>query len=324
MACPICNSSNLLPSYSLYDDRYGYPGKFQLVQCGTCKHAFLDGSFSSESLTNLYSNYYPRSALNLNDFRPYKEEGGFFAWLKGTKSAAFRWVPKNVRILDIGCGFGQALAYHRDRGCDVYGVEADQNIQRVAERFGFKVHVGLFSPEHYEPNLFDYITMSQVIEHVTDPVEVMRGIAKILKPGGMAILSTPNAGGLGARLYGRRWINWHIPYHLHFFSQQSLQLAAENAGMSLEKIETITPSDWLCYQWIHLLDFPHEGESSSFWNLKSGNPSILTQMVRKLIVATKLILVPQLITRLVDATGYGDNYIVILTKPKDGAVNRGS
>lgn len=314
MACPICNSSNLLPSHSLYDDRYGYPGKFQLVQCRTCKHAFLDSSFSSESLTNLYSNYYPRSALNLNDFRPYQEGSGFFDWLKGAKSAAFRWVPKNVRILDIGCGFGQALAYHRDRGCDVYGVEADQNIERVAERFGFKVHVGLFSPEHYESNSFDYITMSQVIEHVTDPVEVMCGIAKILKPGGMAILSTPNAGGLGAKLYGRRWINWHTPYHLHFFSQQSLQLAAENAGMSLEKVETITPSDWLCYQWIHLLNFPCESVPSTFWSIKHNKLTWLQIALRKLIMASKLVLLPQFITRIVDALGRGDNYLIVLKK----------
>ncbi|MDP2240445.1 MAG: class I SAM-dependent methyltransferase [Burkholderiales bacterium] len=274
----------------------------------------MDGDFSPELLGNLYSNYYPRSALNLEDFQPHQETHGFKAWLNGARSGAFRWVPRNVRVLDIGCGFGESLGYHQARGCDVYGVEADMNIRRVADKFGFKVHVGLFDPKLYAPNSFDYVTMSQVIEHVTDPVETLRGIAQVLRLGGAAILSTPNANGWGAKIFGSRWINWHTPYHLQFFSIRSLELAAEKAGLIVERIETVTSSSWLCYQWIHLLSYPGEGAPSSFWSVKPRSLWQPKVLMNKIIMATQLILLPQLITRFVDFIGRGDSYLIVLKK----------
>lgn len=314
MICPICNSSNSLPVQRLYDDRYGYPGAFQLLKCSDCEHLFLEGNFPPELLSNLYSNYYPRSSLNLDDFRPHRDTSGIKVWLDGAKSGAFRWVPRNVKVLDIGCGFGESLGYHQARGCDVCGVEADQNIGRVADKFGFKVHVGLFDPNIYAPNSFDYVTMSQVIEHVTDPVATLRGVAQVLKPGGTAILSTPNATGWGAKIFGARWINWHTPYHLQFFSIRSFELAAEKAGMIVERIETVTSSSWLCYQWIHLLSYPKEGAPSSFWNIKPRSLWKPNVLINKAIMATRLILLPQLITRFTDSIGCGDNYLVVLKK----------
>lgn len=313
ISCPICSYSVTPVFLKLYDDRYGYPGTFQLLNCANCDHKFLEGEFSPALLSNLYSNYYPRSEMDLDSFKPHQEAHGFKAWLTGAKSGAFSWVPRNVRVLDIGCGFGESLGYHGARGCEVYGVEADQNIRRVADKYGFKVHMGLFDPNLYDPEFFDYVTMSQVIEHVTDPVETMRGIAQILKVGGTAILSTPNANGWGAKLFGKRWIHWHTPYHLQFFSIRSLELAAQKADLIVDRIETVTSSNWFCYQWIHLLTYPIAGVPSNFW---SANTDLrLHQMLmKKLIMASKLVLIPQLITRLADAMGCGDNYLIILRK----------
>jgi 2-polyprenyl-3-methyl-5-hydroxy-6-metoxy-1,4-benzoquinol methylase len=262
--CPVC--SNAVRHYkTLFDDRYGYPGLFQLTRCDHCGHMSLQTTFSPGSLTRLYTDYYTRSAIRLEDYHPHKEVSGFRAWLNGERCSAYAWVPENVRVIDIGCGFGETLGYHKERGCEVYGVEADENIRRVAERYGFKVHVGLFDPDLYEPGSFDYVTMDQVIEHMSNPVEALRGVARVLKPGGVAILSTPNANGWGARLFGRYWINWHAPYHLHHFSGKSMAMAAEQAGMALEQVRIITSSEWLFYQWIHLVTFPKMGVPSSFW-----------------------------------------------------------
>jgi 2-polyprenyl-3-methyl-5-hydroxy-6-metoxy-1,4-benzoquinol methylase len=314
MPCPICHSSARESVYNLYDDRYGYPGIFSLLRCNQCGHRSLQVKFSPAELRNLYSNYYPRSTYNLDRHQPYPEVTGFGAWLDGSKSATFRWVPRNVRVLDIGCGFGESLGYHRARGCDVYGVEADENIRRVTEKFGYRVHVGLFDPNMYESNFFDFVTMSQVIEHVTEPVATLRGIAKILKPSGTAILSTPNAGGWGAGVFGRRWINWHTPYHLHFFSKQSLYGAAEAAGLKVDRVVTITPSAWLSFQLIHLINYPSLGTPSVFWAPGSSHPCLSHLLFRKLIMATRLILLPQLISRFFDAIGRGDNFIIVLKK----------
>lgn len=229
------------------------------------------------------------------------------------KRSAYCWVPKNVRILDIGCGFGETLGYHKSRGCEVYGVDADENVRRVADKFGFKVHVGLFDPNNYEPNYFDYVTMDQVIEHVTDPLATMRGIATVLRGGGRAILSTPNVGGWGARLFRRRWINWHAPYHLQHFSRRSMTIAAAQAGLAVERAMTITSSEWLCYQWIHLFTFPKMGEPSLFWSPKGkGREKAQTRL--KMFARVHRTKVDHIVTRLFDFLDIGDNYVYFLRK----------
>ena len=70
-----------------------------------------------------------------------------------------------MRVLDVGCGFGQTLAYHAKRGCDAHGIDADENLLRVAERYGLNARVGLFKAADYPADSFDYVTLDQVIEH---------------------------------------------------------------------------------------------------------------------------------------------------------------
>lgn len=311
--CRICAGSTFVDQ-DFFDDRYGYPGLFAMTICSNCGHKALRCDFSSEMLVGLYTNYYPRSTFSLERFAPAPEARGFAAWLNGERRLAYTWVPEKVRVLDIGCGFGESLGYHSQRECDVYGVEADENIRRMAEKFGFKVHVGLFDPELYEPDFFDYVTLDQVVEHMSDPVSALRGVAKVLKPGGVAVISTPNANGWGAKLFGRRWINWHAPYHLQHFSRKSVELAAAQAGLQVESVRTITSSEWLLYQWIHLLAFPKMGTASVFWSPQARR-GVWERAVFILCRAVHRTKINHLLTRLFDAAGVGDNHLFFLRKP---------
>jgi len=314
MNCPICKQQHVHVVMQSYDDRYGYPGIFVLMRCANCGHAFLDCGMTSSQLVELYTNYYPRKTFDLAQFKPHAETGWLRAWLNGLRSSAFRWVPRNVRILDVGCGFGQSLGYHAARGCDVYGIEADENIRRVAEKFVYKVHVGLFDDSLYEAGFFDYVTMDQVIEHVTDPRSTLSGVARILKPGGTAILSTPNASGWGAKLFGRRWINWHAPYHVQFFSVRSMRIAAKQAGLEVTKVNTITNSEWLYYQWMHLAMYPKQNEPSRFWSPSHHGITLLQGRILRIMELIHRVKINHLLTRFFDSLGLGDNYVFILKK----------
>jgi 2-polyprenyl-3-methyl-5-hydroxy-6-metoxy-1,4-benzoquinol methylase len=310
--CRIC-SGKLIIYNEVFDDRYGYSGYFDILKCNSCDHKVLKVEFSQNQLIRLYTDYYPRSTFDFTNLEPSRDPNGFCAWLNGVSSSAYCWVPENVRVLDIGCGFGQTLGYHKARGCEVYGVEADENIRPVADKYGFNVHVGLFDPEQYEPDFFDCVTLDQVIEHVTDPIETLRGIAYVLKPGGVAILSTPNANGWVAKLFGRRWINWHAPYHLQHFSQESMRVVAEKTGLKIEQIRTLTSSEWLHYQWIHALNCPNMGDPSQFWSPKAtrGLRIKLIQGILTLFHRTKI---NHILTRLSDVLGFGDNYLFFMRK----------
>jgi 2-polyprenyl-3-methyl-5-hydroxy-6-metoxy-1,4-benzoquinol methylase len=312
--CPICKSEDCRQIATRYDDRYGYPDEYPLFSCGDCGHIFLKVTFTADEIQTLYSQYYPRSSFSIEDHRPHREESGVTAWLDGSQSAAFRWVPRSVRVLDIGCGFGETLGYYQARGCEVLGVEADQNIRRVAEKFGYKVHVGLFDASLYPADSFDYVTMDQVIEHVQDPRAVLHGVARVLKRGGLAILTTPNVEGWIRRLFGRRWINWHAPYHLQFFTTRSMTLAASEAGLVLESTITTTASAWLHFQWIHLFTCPAIGSRSAFW-AQSGVYALHEKLIIKALSLINYLKVNHLLMRLLDGIGKGDNRIYFLRKP---------
>lgn len=312
MNCPLCTHS-AIPVFDLYDDRYGYPGTFSLYRCTVCAHGFLDAKQCPTDLVSLYTIYYPRSGRDVTSYEPSKEPKGFSAWLNGARCSAYTWVPEKVRVLDIGCGFGEALGYHQSRGCEVYGVETDENLRRVAEKYGFNVHIGEFRQGVFENGYFDYVTLDQVLEHSVDPFEMLSGINAVLKSGGSLVMSTPNSAGIGASLFGRKWINWHVPYHRHFFTPESLRALADRSGYDVLSCRTITSSEWLYYQWVHLVTFPRAGERSSFWSEGIKKPAGQKSLTR---LATKFhkLKLNHLLTRSLDLLGRGDSMIAVLGK----------
>lgn len=313
--CPVCDSSSVEKVASLYDDRYGYPGKFLNFLCQECGHRFLGGTrFSDQEIRSLYSEYYPRRHLREEDYRPHIHSVGFLAWLEGARASAFRWVPRGVRVLDIGSGLGQTLGYHAARGCEVWGVESDENVLGVAKRYGFEVKIGVFDPADYPPDYFDVVTMDQVVEHMRDPIETMVGVRTVLKSGGSAILSTPNPEGWGANLFRRFWIHWHAPYHLHFFSKRSMRIASARAGLDYRCMGTITPSVWLRYQLIHLFTRPELQRVSPFWS-GEGRYKFTERVAIKAASMLHRSRINHLVTRTFDGVGLGDSQLFELRKP---------
>jgi 2-polyprenyl-3-methyl-5-hydroxy-6-metoxy-1,4-benzoquinol methylase len=315
MNCPTCTAYCDTVFLDIFDDRYGYPKVFNLYQCNECRHKFLQHSFSSNDLEDLYTNYYPRSKFSIQDYTPLTFKNNFISWFDGDRRA-HTYVPKNIRVLDIGCGFGESIGYHNARGCDAYGVEADANIQKIKDKFGLNIKVGLFNADDYEADFFDYVTLDQVLEHTVNPIEILCGVSKILKPNGRVVITIPNSNGWGAKLFGRRWINWHIPYHLQLFSKESIQLAADKTDFEIQTIKTVTTSEWLHYQWMSLISYPELGVKSIFWGGEAR--SVKKTSIRYIGFVFFTILhklrVNHVITRLFDSISLGDCFIIILHK----------
>ncbi|MBT7086736.1 MAG: hypothetical protein HN931_11225, partial [Desulfobacterales bacterium] len=136
---------------------------------------------------------------------------------------------------------------------------------------------------------------------------------KILKPGGKVIITTPNCHGWGAYFFGQRWINWHVPYHRQFFSEKSINIVAEKAGLQTIKIRTITSSEWLHYQWIHLKMFPQKSTPSVFWSNRI-QPKIFEKIWLYIFSLIHKFKFNHFITRFFDIIGLGDSKIYILEK----------
>lgn len=134
------------------------------------------------------------------------------------------------RLLDVGCGGGGTMARLKQLGWKVEGIDVDPVAVDGARSLGLEVRLGTLEDRGYPENYFDAITMGHVIEHVTDPLSVLSHCFRILKPGGILSLATPNVESWGHRRFGFSWFALEPPRHLYLFTTASLTRLVREAG----------------------------------------------------------------------------------------------
>lgn len=298
---------------NLYDDRYGYPKIYSLLKCESCGHATVSPELSSIEISTIYSEYYPRNEMpaKLNTKAIIASKTKIF--LEGKGTACHYSVPPKSHCLDIGCGFGESLFYLKHNQCEAYGIEADENVLKMAEKYDLNIKVGLFEPTDYEKDFFDYVMMTQVLEHMVNPVETIQSVHDILEPEGHLVFSVPNSQSIMAKFLKRKWINWHIPYHQQHFTKDSIIMLAQKCGFEVESIKIITPTPWLIYQINHLMFYPKEGKPSVFWSY-SGKKALYIKIIFGITGLMDRLNLMMPIARLLDLFKVGESYVVVFRR----------
>lgn len=145
------------------------------------------------------------------------------------------------RLLDVGCSSGALLAVAVDMGFSVAGVEPAPKAARTARQAGFDVFPGLLHEAHYPDEAFHVITLFELVEHIGDPLVLLAECRRILKPGGVVVINTPNARSWTARFMKARWEGFSLTSmggHISFFSPQSIRVLARASGFTVARIET--------------------------------------------------------------------------------------
>ncbi len=164
------------------------------------------------------------------------------------------------------------------------------------------------------------ISLSQVIEHVPDPVALLRLIRDRLRPDGRVVLAFPNTGSLNKRISGRKWVNWHIPYHLHHYSSASFAKIAKQAGYRVASSRTVTPNVWTLLQLRAFAKTSREGQASAAWaqsEASGSTPSPAARSGKNQLVSHAVRIVNAVVTpfnRAADAMGLGDSLLVELVR----------
>lgn len=170
--------------------------------------------------------FYPQGYMHYNP-DPSRLRAVLMNLYVGRIVATFRrlGVKPGDRLIDIGCAAGEKLALLREKlRVDTIGVEPSAYAARQArERYGLNVVEGTFPNPAIAPGSADFVQVNHVIEHDPDPVGLLNGIYEALKPGGWVVGETENIDCLSYRLFGRYWSLLHLPYHLLFFTPQTLR-----------------------------------------------------------------------------------------------------
>ena len=155
---------------------------------------------------------------------------------RSSKRYMRQMVPRDrpLTVLDVGCGTGLNAGILRDMGHTVVGVDLSPVAVEKFSALGFEGHVcDIAEGMPFDANKFDMVYASEVIEHVSDTELFLAELARVLKPGGLLMLSTPNSAFWPFRLVGL--MGWTVsevqhPGHLRFFSKRSLTSAIAAAG----------------------------------------------------------------------------------------------
>ena len=153
------------------------------------------------------------------------------------------------RVLDVGCSSGYLARPLAEHGNTIVGLELDPEAARAAEEFCELVLVGDVETMDLplEPGSFDVVLGGDVIEHLRDPAATLARLRPLLRPGGRAVVSTPNVANWAIRLSllsGRwRYTDRGIldRSHTHLFTRATLAETLERAGYRVERIDFSVP-----------------------------------------------------------------------------------
>jgi 2-polyprenyl-3-methyl-5-hydroxy-6-metoxy-1,4-benzoquinol methylase len=222
------------------DHREGLGGSFSVFCCRICGHGITD------PIPADLSAWYP------SDYAPHTHAGGLIqragtaairrtardaygsAFIAHAVSASALGGPlaPGASVLDIGAGSGAAVGALRDAGFDAHGVEPGARAVAAAHEAGITTLMhGTLETVALAPGAWDVVRLHHVLEHIPDPVTTLARIAELLSPTGRVVITVPNFGGLGERLFGASWDGLELPRHLHHFTRSSLEHAVGALGL---------------------------------------------------------------------------------------------
>ena len=239
--CPCCGENNSthwlwVPDRATYwmqvpDRSHRGTDGHDLLRCSSCSHVWLGNRPTPEEMSFYYGEGYHQAVGSTGEMSPKR-------WTRQLE--VISKYKSGGDILDIGCSSGGFLACLKDGPWKLYGVEADlPTAERARSLTGADVFAGDVLEANFQPNSFDVITCSDVLEHLYEPRAIFRRVYNWLKPGGIFYVFVPNIMSWEARVFGSYWIALDVPRHLHHFSKKSIANLA--MSVNLRQVRLVTP-----------------------------------------------------------------------------------
>ncbi|HVL06286.1 MAG TPA: methyltransferase domain-containing protein [Acidimicrobiales bacterium] len=240
-SCPLCGGGRLklwrpAPDHNYPSDDWG----FEYSCCRDCGARFLSRRPTAATAVELYDDTYEPYDVGVERrARPVELTTGRVGrlparWIEVVRSA-YRLPRPESRLLDLGCGSATFLQAASEAGWTAIGSDFSPAVVMRVKSAGFEAHLidEVWSALRDEP--VDLARMNHVLEHVYDPVDLLRRVASVLAPGGRIHIAVPNPSGVTSLAFGRHWSGLE-PRHVIHFSPTLLGSVLDRAGLVLESV----------------------------------------------------------------------------------------
>ena len=260
--CVICSGelSNLKTGY--FDTRFGIARFYSIGECLACGLKQTVPLPEADELKNLYQQFYNFGGENSSKYWKYRDlflsSILYRICLSFDGDISFHLIKGKGELLDIGCNEGRGLVFYQRNGFHSFGYELNEKAARKAKDLGFDVFTSRLD-EIGSANSFDVCVLSNVLEHSLNPDGLLKEIRRLLKEKGEVWISCPNDRSWANRLFGKFWINWHVPFHITHFSEDSLKSVLLKNDFKIIRIRQETPALWVGHS-ILALAFSRPGQ----------------------------------------------------------------
>lgn len=206
-----------------------------IVRCKECGFIQLGAHPTEESIKSTYSDDYFKKIKYHFDSAAKREQERRVNLMKECG------VAHGADVLDVGCATGDFILLARNY-FSIWGIDiSEQAVQTAKERNpDVAARIIAMGHENFE-NLdrrFDAITLWDVIEHLDDPVGVVRKLTGKLERTGVLFISSPNIGAMIARIMKRHWAFMTPPEHIGYFSRETVKRLLAACGLRELRWET--------------------------------------------------------------------------------------
>jgi 2-polyprenyl-3-methyl-5-hydroxy-6-metoxy-1,4-benzoquinol methylase len=245
-SCLICGNptETVSPSYAGFQA----PSTFRIQSCPTCEVSYsLPRVDASAVYDNIYRNAssipgYSRYWQFMSEIKASKDPLDYLSkaedvyWGVATAIAKLGLDKTTAKCLEIGSGLGYTTFAFASAGYDIKGLDLSAVAVENAKRmFGDHYVSGdLFEYSKQHSNQFDVVVLTEVIEHVDDPLAFLEAIKLLLKPSGKLVLTTPNKSFFPAKVV---WVSTPPPVHCYWFSEKTMAWFADKLQASVEFVD---------------------------------------------------------------------------------------
>lgn len=226
------------PRHVLYEiDRF--ERTFTILGCANC--GFQSQANPPEDPDEYYNQSYYEGSADFS-YRDERERTRFDRYVHNARlSNIARFVRPPADLLDVGCAFGGLVAAAADFGFRARGLDVSAFAVQQGRAAGLDLLRGDLQSVDLPAASVDVITMIEVIEHLADPHAVFAALARLIRPGGLAVIQTANFLGRQAVGAGADY-HYYLPGHLHYYSTRTLRSFLKAHGFA--KVRFFRPVDF--------------------------------------------------------------------------------